>query len=101
MADRPDADRERRAPDAAVASPAEVRITYAPERDGDPDPGEVVWCWVPYEDDPSQGKDRPVVVVGLAGERYFLWGRRCSRRLPTWSSSQGMRAAVLTWVPCT
>jgi hypothetical protein len=46
-----------------------VRLLYAPERDGDADPGEVVWTWVPYEEDPSQGKDRPVVVVGrvLAG----------------------------------
>jgi PemK-like, MazF-like toxin of type II toxin-antitoxin system len=36
---------------------------YAPERDGLPDPGEVVWTWVPYEDDPSRGKDRPVLVL--------------------------------------
>jgi len=41
--------------------------TYAPEQDGRPDPGEVVWAWVPYEDDPSQGKDRPVLVVARAG----------------------------------
>jgi hypothetical protein len=38
--------------------------SYAPELDGDPDPGEVVWAWIPYEDDPRQGKDRPVIVVG-------------------------------------
>lgn len=37
---------------------------YAPRRDGDPDPGEVVWAWVPYEEDPGVGKDRPVVVIG-------------------------------------
>jgi hypothetical protein len=37
---------------------------YAPEADGSPDPGEVVWAWVPYEDDPAQGKDRPVLVIG-------------------------------------
>ena len=37
--------------------------TYSPEADGEPDPGEVVWAWVPYEDDPSQGKDRPVLVL--------------------------------------
>ena len=42
-------------------------IIYQPERDGDADPGEVVWTWVPYEDDPTQGKDRPVVVLGVAG----------------------------------
>ena len=38
--------------------------SYSPELDGLPDPGEVVWTWVPYEDDPQQGKDRPVVVLG-------------------------------------
>jgi hypothetical protein len=45
---------------------AAVDLAYAPERDGDPDPGEVVWCWVPYEEDPHQGKDRPVVAIGHA-----------------------------------
>ncbi|MEV6344712.1 type II toxin-antitoxin system PemK/MazF family toxin [Actinoplanes sp. NPDC051851] len=39
-------------------------IAYAPNLDGDADPGEIVWTWVPYEDDPAQGKDRPVLVVG-------------------------------------
>jgi hypothetical protein len=37
---------------------------YAPQRDGDPDPGEVVWAWVPFEEDHSQGKDRPLIVIG-------------------------------------
>ena len=36
---------------------------------GSPDPGEVVWTWVPYEEDPSQGKDRPVLIVGRTGDR--------------------------------
>jgi hypothetical protein len=40
-----------------------LRVRYAPRRNGRPDPGEVVWAWVPYEDDPTQGKDRPVVVI--------------------------------------
>jgi len=40
-----------------------LTITYDPADDGDADPGEVVWTWVPYEDDPSQGKDRPVLVI--------------------------------------
>jgi hypothetical protein len=38
--------------------------SYSPARDGRPDLGEVVWTWVPYEDDPARGKDRPVLVVG-------------------------------------
>ncbi len=41
-----------------------VTIEYSPRIDGDPDPGEVVWTWVPFEEDPTQGKDRPVVVIG-------------------------------------
>ena len=44
------------------------RLRYAPEPDGLPDPGEVVWTWVPYEDDPTQGKDRPVLVIGEEGD---------------------------------
>ena len=39
---------------------------YAPEHDDEPDPGEVVWAWVPFEEDPSRGKDRPLAVVGRA-----------------------------------
>ncbi|MDO4791944.1 MAG: type II toxin-antitoxin system PemK/MazF family toxin [Buchananella hordeovulneris] len=44
------------------------RFEYAPRNDGLADPGEVVWAWVPFEDDPSQGKDRPVLVLGHAGQ---------------------------------
>ncbi|WP_406069194.1 type II toxin-antitoxin system PemK/MazF family toxin [Micromonospora sp. NBC_01638] len=46
-------------------------LTYAPERDGQADPGEIVWTWVPYEDDPRQGKDRPVLVVGRHSRTLF------------------------------
>ncbi|MGZ4495432.1 MAG: type II toxin-antitoxin system PemK/MazF family toxin [Nocardioides sp.] len=45
-----------------------MTISYAPENDGEPDPGEVVWAWVPYEDDPARGKDRPVLVLGRSGD---------------------------------
>ncbi len=48
-----------------------VRPVYAPQPDGDPDPGEVVWAWVPYEDDPAQGKDRPVLLIGRNGGRLL------------------------------
>ncbi|HEY0001004.1 MAG TPA: type II toxin-antitoxin system PemK/MazF family toxin [Actinoplanes sp.] len=43
------------------------QLAYAPNPDGDADPGEIVWTWVPYEEDASQGKDRPVLVVGRSG----------------------------------
>ena len=45
---------------AAVAATLE----YSPDLDGLADPGEVVWAWVPFEEDPSRGKDRPLLVVG-------------------------------------
>ena len=41
----------------------DVAPGYRPEADGLPDPGEVCWAWVPYEDDPQRGKDRPVLVI--------------------------------------
>lgn len=44
-----------------------VSPVYAPDPDGEPDPGEIVWTWVPYEEDHSRGKDRPVLVVGHDG----------------------------------
>jgi hypothetical protein len=47
---------------------ARVVITYAPEVDGEPDPGEVVWAWVPYEEDVTRGKDRPLVVIGVEAD---------------------------------
>ena len=70
----PDPVREavHRATPTARPVAAGVRIEYAPQLDGDPDPGEVVWTWVPYEEDPNQGKDRPVVVIGRHGD--FLSG---------------------------
>lgn len=40
-----------------------LHIVYAPRRDGIPDAGEVVWAWVPFQEDPSQGKDRPMLVI--------------------------------------
>ena len=51
--------------DTASARP---EVVYAPVRDGDADPGEIVWAWVPYEDDPGQGKDRPLLVIGRWGD---------------------------------
>ncbi|WP_374100691.1 type II toxin-antitoxin system PemK/MazF family toxin [Streptomyces sp. 7-21] len=40
-----------------------ARAVYAPAFDGDPDPGEIVWTWVPYEENDGRGKDRPVLVI--------------------------------------
>lgn len=46
-------------------------IAYDPHPDGRPDPGEIVWMWVPYEDDPTRGKDRPVLLIGREGDQLF------------------------------
>ncbi len=48
-----------------------INFEYSPSLDGDADPGEIVWTWVPFEEDHSQGKDRPVLLVGRDDE-YLL-----------------------------
>ena len=54
------------------ATPGDFRgipaVAYAPKPDGQPDPGEIVWTWVPFEEDNSVGKDRPVLLVGSDGD---------------------------------
>lgn len=65
-----DADAAVAAPDGVrtveldPASVPDLRLSYAPDRDGDPDAGEVVWTWVPYAENDGRGKDRPVLVIG-------------------------------------
>jgi hypothetical protein len=54
-----------------VAALQRRRLAYAPDLDGRADPGEIVWTWVVYEDDPRQGKDRPVLVVGRESRTLF------------------------------
>jgi PemK-like, MazF-like toxin of type II toxin-antitoxin system len=64
------------------------RLVYAPNLDGRADPGEIVWTWVTYEGDPTQGKDRPVLVVG----------RDHNTLLGLIMSSQDRHAADRDWV---
>ncbi|UYG16160.1 type II toxin-antitoxin system PemK/MazF family toxin [Brachybacterium huguangmaarense] len=52
--------------------PAPV-LRYAPVDDDRADPGEIVWAWVPFEEDLHRGKDRPVLV--LAREDAAVGGR--------------------------
>jgi hypothetical protein len=54
-----------------VATLQRRRLVYAPDLDGQADPGEIVWTWVPYEDNLRQGKDRPVLVVGRNSRTLF------------------------------
>ena len=54
---------------SALGLPA---FSYSPDPDGEADPGEVVWAWVPFEEDPSQGKDRPVLVLARHETRLVV-----------------------------
>jgi hypothetical protein len=56
--------RSRWAERRAARRTARPAVRYRPRADGRPDPGEIVWAWVPFEDDPRQGKDRPVLLLG-------------------------------------
>jgi hypothetical protein len=47
--------------------PPTIEVTYGPHPDGLPDPGEVVWAWVPFDEGDGRGKDRPVLVIGRRG----------------------------------
>ncbi|MFF1464813.1 type II toxin-antitoxin system PemK/MazF family toxin [Streptomyces sp. NPDC058330] len=57
-----------------------VRTSYAPDRDGDPDPGEIVWTWVPFEENDGRGKDRPVLVVAREATGTVLAVQLSSKR---------------------
>ena len=63
-------------PDATVEVDADrigrVRTSYSPRSDGAPDPGEVVWTWVPFEEGDGRGKDRPVLVVAAESAGTYL-----------------------------
>jgi len=48
-----------------------VDVTYSPVADTHADPGEIVWTWVPFEEDHTRGKDRPVLIIGTDG-RWLL-----------------------------
>ncbi|WP_198540132.1 type II toxin-antitoxin system PemK/MazF family toxin [Streptomyces sp. CT34] len=57
-----------------------VTMTYAPDPDGAPDPGEIVWTWVPYEENDGRGKDRPVLVVAWEAAGTLLAVQLSSKR---------------------
>lgn len=75
----------------ARSAPAGERaraISYSPDLDGAADPGEIVWAWVPFEENDGRGKDRPLLVVG----------RGDGDLLGLMLSSQHSRAGDRDWV---
>ena len=57
----------------------EVQLAYAPRRDGRPDTGEIVWGWVPFEEDPTRGKDRPLLIIAEFDTQHVLAMKLTSR----------------------
>lgn len=66
-----------------------VAWEYRPERDREADPGEIVWAWVEFEEDPTRGKDRPIAIIG----------RTDDRRLAALMLSSRDRAGHPSWLP--
>ncbi len=65
-------------------------FVYDPQLDGDADPGEIVWTWVPYEEDATKGKDRPTIVVARDGAEVLL--------VPLSSRSHEERPDHASWI---
>lgn len=57
-----------------------LKISYAPEADGDADAGEIVWTWVPYAEGDGRGKDRPVLVIGRQDSEHVYAVRLTSQQ---------------------
>ncbi|MFI1732344.1 type II toxin-antitoxin system PemK/MazF family toxin [Streptomyces acidicola] len=74
-----------------------VRTEYSPAHDGDPDPGEIVWTWVPYEENDGRGKDRPVLVVAREPSGTLLAVQLSSKRRDAGRVGGGRGARE--WVP--
>lgn len=59
--------------------PDGLTITYTPDADGEPDTGEIVWTWVPYDERDGRGKDRPVLVIARQDADHVLAVRLTSK----------------------
>lgn len=62
-----------------VATLGEPNFSYHPVKDAIPDPGEVVWTWVPFEENDGRGKDRPVLVVAAHGSDHVVFAQTTSK----------------------
>ncbi|WP_309064302.1 type II toxin-antitoxin system PemK/MazF family toxin [Microbacterium sp.] len=57
----------------------DLAVGYSPSRNRLPDSGEVIWTWVPYEENDGRGKDRPVLVIGRQTDDRVYAVRMTSR----------------------
>jgi mRNA-degrading endonuclease toxin of MazEF toxin-antitoxin module len=85
-----------RPPDCGIrrVERVDVTLTYEPHPDGKPDPGEVVWLWLPYEEDATIGKDRPGVVIGWVVDVYERAGSREIAIVPLTSKVRAGQIAI-------
>src|ERR1700730_7660832 len=74
--------------DSAPTAHRARKLVYSPHLDGRADPGDIVCTWGTYQEDPTRGKDRPVLVVG----------RDHQTLLGLMMSSQERHAADRDWV---
>lgn len=65
--------------ETALPGPRGLVLTYAPARNGAPDPGEIVWAWVPYAEGAANGKDRPLLVLGRRDDEH-CWAMKLTSR---------------------
>jgi len=71
------------------------KVVYSPDLKGRADPGEIVWTWVVYEDDPTRGQDRPVLVVGR--DRSVLLGLMVSNHCGHAGNADWVRIGSGDW----
>lgn len=57
--------------DLTPAELSRLQPTYSPARNGEPDPGEVIWTWVPYAEHDGRGKDRPVLIIARVDSEHW------------------------------
>jgi PemK-like, MazF-like toxin of type II toxin-antitoxin system len=71
--------RPARAEEVDIHTTRGIRVAYSPSPGGTADGGEIVWTWVPFQENPGQGKDRPVLVIGRAG-RGHAWAMKLTSK---------------------
>ncbi|HAN23633.1 MAG TPA: PemK domain-containing protein, partial [Microbacterium ginsengisoli] len=71
--------RPARAEEVDIRTTRGIRVAYSPSPGGAADGGEIVWTWVPFQENPRQGKDRPVLVIGRAG-RAHAWAMKLTSK---------------------
>jgi hypothetical protein len=76
-----------------------VRLSYSPHTEGAPDPGEVVWTWVPRQGPARPGGGRPIGGHVPGRATHQQGPRRRGRLCVHWSGWVGWRAPTVVGKP--